>query len=289
MRNQSLLNVGRRFVFATLASFLLGNASAIEFLDPPTVATPKNITVFVAKKVVTMDPSNPTATAVAVSDGKILSVGSLDDLKPWTDRYPTQVNREFADKVIYPGFVDPHEHPLLGGLTATSYPLTYFPLPSPWGKPFPGVKTLPAAMAKLREYSASIADPNEPFLAWGWDMVGLKQTPNSQLLDQVSTTRPVFVWDASEHNIFMNSVAMKKFIDADKAKKVFGVGVNSDGSLNGQFMGVVALSFVIHASGKDLFNKEKIARALIYSNDLAQQAGITTTSELTLGAFDLDA
>ena len=144
-------------------------------------------------------------------------------------------------------------------------------------------------MAKLKEYSASIADPNEPLLAWGWDMVGLKQTPNSQLLDQVSTTRPVFVWDASEHNIFMNSVAMKKFIDADKAKKVFGVGVNSDGSLNGQFMGVVALSFAIQATGKDLFNKEKIARALIYSNDLAQQAGITTTSELTLGAFDLDA
>lgn len=288
MRNPFFRNFNKRAVFAVVASALIGNVSATEFLDPPTVGTPKNITVFVAKKVVTMDPSNPIATAVAVSDGKILSVGTLDDLKPWTDRYPTQINREFADKVIYPGFVDPHEHPLLGGLTSTSYPLTYFPLPSPWGKPFPGVKTLPAAMAKLKEYSAGISNPSEPLLAWGWDIVGLKQTPNSELLDQVSSTRPVFVWDASEHNMFMNSVAIKKYINADAAKKVFGVGVNPDGSLNGQFMGVVALAFAVQATGKDLFSKEKIEKALIYSNDLAQQAGITTTSELTLGAFDLD-
>ena len=290
MRNQSLLNVGRRVVFATLASFLLGNVNATEFLDPPTVATPKNITDFVAKKVVTMDPSNPTATAVAVSDGKILSVGSLDDLKPWTDRYPTQVNREFADKVIYPGFVDPHQHPLLGGLTSTSYPLTYFPLPSPWGKAFPGVKTLPEAIAKLKEYSAGIANPNEPLLSWGYDILGMKQMPTNKLLDEVSLTRPVFVWDSSEHNAFLNSAALIKYItNIDEAKKVVCVGVNPDGTLNGQFLGEAAGSYaVIKKAGKDLFSVEKAARAMMYSNDIAQQAGITTTTELTFGVFDID-
>jgi predicted amidohydrolase YtcJ len=38
---------------------------------------PKGITVFVAKEIITMDPGWPTASAVAVQDGKILSVGSL--------------------------------------------------------------------------------------------------------------------------------------------------------------------------------------------------------------------
>jgi predicted amidohydrolase YtcJ len=289
MSKKSIFNLGRRALFASVATALLGNVSASEFLDPPSVPAPKNITVYVAKKVVTMDPSNPTATAIAVSDGKILSVGSLEDLKSWTDQYPTKVDRQFVDKVIYPGFVDPHQHQLLGGLTATSYPITYFPLPSPWGKPFPGVKDLSAAITKLKEYSAEISDPNEPLLAWGYDIVAMKKIPNKQLLDEVSTTRPVFVWDSSEHNMFLNSAALKKYItNPDEAKKVIGVGVDPDGSLNGQFLGASASPLIIKYAGKDLFNLEKVARALMYSNDIAQQAGITTTSELTFGVFDIE-
>lgn len=40
------------------------------------------ITVFIAKKIITMDPSRPVATAVAVRDGQILGAGSLQDLAP---------------------------------------------------------------------------------------------------------------------------------------------------------------------------------------------------------------
>ena len=43
------------------------------------------ITVFVAKKIITMTEAQPEATAVAVRDGIILEVGSLDSLKPWLE------------------------------------------------------------------------------------------------------------------------------------------------------------------------------------------------------------
>ncbi len=82
MTNKILMNISKCALFASVALALFGHASATEFLDPPVVPTPKNITVFVAKKIITMDPANPVATAVAISDGKILSVGSLGDLKP---------------------------------------------------------------------------------------------------------------------------------------------------------------------------------------------------------------
>ena len=288
MKNIFLKKMSLGMTVVGVSFMVLGSGFATEYLDPPVMGQPKNITVYVAKKVVTMDPSNPVATAVAVSDGKILSVGSLEDLKPWTDKYPTQINRQFEGKVLYPGFVDPHEHPLMGGITSTSYPLTYFPLPSPWGKPFPGVKNLKDAMAKLKEYSAGIANPDEPLLAWGYDIVGMKKTPNKQLLDEVSATRPIFVWDSSEHNIFLNSAAIKKYINVDAAKKVVGVGFDPDGSLNGQFMGVIATPFAVKSAGKDLLSKEKIMKALMYSNDIAQQSGITTTSELTFGIIDIE-
>src|SRR5262245_30829528 len=110
------------------------------------------VTVYTARKIVTMDPGWPEATAAAVKDGRILSVGSLDDLKPWLDKYPHQIDRQFENSVIYPGFVEAHSHPLIGGTSLTRPPLTYFPLANPYGPEFPGVKTREAALAKLAEY-----------------------------------------------------------------------------------------------------------------------------------------
>jgi predicted amidohydrolase YtcJ len=86
--------------------------------------TPSPISVFVARKIVTMDPGWPTATAVAVRDGKVLSVGSLEDLQPWLQSASYRVDRTFADKVLMPGFIEPHGHPLLGGTSLTRPLLT---------------------------------------------------------------------------------------------------------------------------------------------------------------------
>jgi len=70
------------------------------------------VTVFIAKKIITMNPSNPEATAVAVRDGRILGAGSLEKLAVWG---PYEVNDAFADKVLIPGFVEAHSHTVVGG------------------------------------------------------------------------------------------------------------------------------------------------------------------------------
>lgn len=59
------------------ASFALAMATQATALEQP-----ETITVFVAKKIVTMNPGQPTATAVAIRGREILSVGSLEDLHP---------------------------------------------------------------------------------------------------------------------------------------------------------------------------------------------------------------
>ena len=275
-----------------IANLLLGlftlQAQATQLLEPPSMETPKNITVFVAKKIVTMDPSLPTATAVAVSDGKILSVGSLADLKPWTDRYPTKIDRQFADKVLYPGFVEAHGHPLLGGLTQTSLPLTYQPLPNPWGPAFPGVSNLKAAIEQLKKYSAQIKDPAELLLSWGYDVAAMGKVPDRQLLDEASTTRPMIIWDNSEHNMFLNSAAIARYkITGDAVKNIIGVGIDQAGNPNGQFLGASASKYILSVAGKDMISPAKIPRAMLYSNDLAQQNGITSTSDMAFGVIDM--
>jgi predicted amidohydrolase YtcJ len=74
------------------------------------------ITVFTARRVRTMERSQPVAEAVAVRDGHVLEVGSLATMKPWLDRYPHTVDDRFAEHVIMPGFIDPHLHPSMAAM-----------------------------------------------------------------------------------------------------------------------------------------------------------------------------
>ena len=56
-----------------------------------------------------MEPANPVGEAVAVVDGRILGVGTVEELSRWGDHV---VDTTFADAVIYPGFVEAHSHQL---------------------------------------------------------------------------------------------------------------------------------------------------------------------------------
>jgi predicted amidohydrolase YtcJ len=276
--------------FPLLAIVALSSpVSAIQLLDPPSTPKVSEITVFVAKKIVTMDPSIPNATAVAVADGRILSVGSLEDMKPWTDKYPTNINRQFANKVMYPGFVEPHAHPLLAGILFNKPLLSPSPMPNPWGKPFPGVANLKAAMTQLKKYSDAIKDPNETLLTWGYDVVAMGKIPDRQLLDQASTTRPIIVWDSSGHDIYVNSAMIKRYgITPEKVKNIKGVGIDKDGQLNGQFLEIPAMQYVMSVAGKDIMKPNEIANDYMYISDLMQQAGITTSGDLAFGTLNIE-
>lgn len=271
-------------------SCCLWSAAAFASPDSPYMPQPKELTVLVAKKVVTMDPALPDATAVAIADGRIISVGSLDDLKPWLSRYPHTIDRRFANDVIYPGFVEPHGHPLIGGTTFTRPPLTYLPLPSPYGPPFPGVKTQEEALANLKKYNAEMSSPDEVLVAWGYDISAIGKPLNKEILDTISTSRPILVWDSSEHNCFANTVALTKYdITGEKAKSVLGAKIGADGTPTGEFYGVFATTMMLSKALDGLMTPEVALKSFQYVSDLSQQNGITTMSELDLGSTNIDA
>jgi predicted amidohydrolase YtcJ len=283
------VNLKSKIIYAGVVGLFSGLASAVQLLDPPSTPKVTNITVFVAKKIVTMDPAIPNATAVAVADGRILSVGSLEDMKPWTDKYPTIINKDFANKVMYPGFIEPHAHPLLGGILFNKPLLTPSPMPNPWGPAFPGVANLQAAMAQLKKYSDDIKDPNKTLLAWGFDVVAMGKIPDRQLLDQASSTRPIIVWDASGHDMYVNSAFIKSYgITPEKVKDVKGVGLDKDGQLNGQFLEIPAITYILGVAGKDVLSPSEIPTDYLYMSDLMQQGGITTSGDLAFGTLNID-
>ena len=90
------------------------------------------ITVFTARSVRTMEPSMPTAKAVAVREGRIVEVGTLETLRPWLDAQDHEIDDTFRDHVIMPGFIDPHLHPSMAAILLPMHFTTVVEWDLPW-------------------------------------------------------------------------------------------------------------------------------------------------------------
>ncbi|MDH4874560.1 amidohydrolase [Pseudomonas sp. BN515] len=69
-------------------------------------------------KLYTADPSQPSAQAMAVENGKVLKVGTDAEIKALVDA-STQVI-DLAGKRLLPGLIDTHSHAIFGGLEMTA-------------------------------------------------------------------------------------------------------------------------------------------------------------------------
>lgn len=157
--------------------------------------------VFPARRIITMDPDHPTATAVAVADGRIVAVGSLEDLAR-----SGSVDGRFADTVLCPGLIDQHLHPLLGAATLVTEVIAV----EDWTLPhrtFPAARSPGEYLTRLAAAHRALADPDEWLLSWGYHELWHGPLDRSTL-DAVSTTRPVVIWQRSCHEFFLNSAAI---------------------------------------------------------------------------------
>lgn len=164
------------------------------------------ITVFTARKIVTMNPPMPEATAVAVRDGRIVEVGSMDTLRPWLDRHPHRVDRQFENHVLMPGFIDPHLHPTLGAILLPCHFITAMEWKLPDRTCAP-VVTHEAYLARLAEIVAGEGVAEEILVTWGFHRIWHGNVDRNAL-NAVSGDKPIFVWQRSFHEIIANDAAI---------------------------------------------------------------------------------
>ena len=72
--------------------------------------------VFINGKVFTGVPGQPLVSAVAVENGKISKVGSDAEIQALADSGTQRV--DLAGKVLMPGMIDTHSHPVSAGLNS---------------------------------------------------------------------------------------------------------------------------------------------------------------------------
>ena len=157
----------------------------------PVAAAPDTATVFRGGAVYTLDPRQPWADAVAVRGRDIIAVGSDDHVRAAAGGDARLV--ELAGRMVMPGFVEAHIHPLLGGFLTSGVDLQQ-----------PGKA---AALAAVAAYAR--AHPNGPVRGFGWrmDMFG-PDGPNRADLDAILPDRPALMFAIDGHSLWVNSATL---------------------------------------------------------------------------------
>lgn len=167
----------------------------------------EDIIIYPAKKVITMESAQKEATAVSVRGKKIIGVGTVAQLKKQAGKSSIKINDQFKDKIIMPGFIDQHLHPVLGALTLATEVIAT----EDWNLPdrtFKAANSSEEYLAKLSQAEANLKDPNEPLVSWGYHKLWHGPIDRATL-DKISSTRPIIIWQRSCHEVYLNTAALK--------------------------------------------------------------------------------
>ena len=157
-------------------------------------------TLFVNADIITVDDSRPAAQALAIRNGRVLAVGSRDEVEAAAGQ-GAEV-RDMQGKTIVPGLIDAHGHI---SLTALS-------------NGFANVQPPPAgpisSIAQLQEVMKSWdqANPEAAWLmGWGYDdsLMAEGRHPSRYDLDAISTEKPIMLTHVSGHLMACNSKCLE--------------------------------------------------------------------------------
>ncbi len=234
-------------------------------------------TIHSARRILTMNPSRPETTHVAVRAGRILGTGSLEELSGWGKH---ELDERFADKVLMPGLVEGHSHAMEGSFWRYVY-VGYFDRMDPDGKIWTGASSIDAVIDRLRDAASKLAGDAAPLSAWSLDPIyfGNRRVVREDL-DRASATRPVGVLHASGHILNVNTKALELAGLLRKGINHPGIPLGADGLPTGELKGPDPMMMASPYVG---FDREVLAcdeLGLRYFGRLCVRKGVTTAADL---------
>ncbi len=219
-------------------------------------------TIFYNGKILTVDKDFSIEEAVAISEDRILSVGSSDDILQMSSVNTRLINLE--GKTVIPGIIDSHLHYLRGTNFATHETRIH------------GITSKKEALSVIAE-KASQLDANEwVFIFGGWSEGQFSDIPGGftqEELDIASPNNPVFI-QRTYSAFYMNSLAIEKIAPA-VPHLYDGGSVIRTSSLEGREVMYAALKYYPFAT-----NEEERANEIKDFNEYLNSVGITTVYDL---------
>ena len=235
--------------------------------------------IYKASSIVTMDPNKPRAEAVAVDSGRIVAVGSVNECQVALGGVDVT---DLGDKVLLPGFIDPHSHPMVSGLLTQE--------PTHWIAPYVGFPTWADVEAEFHKLDSELP-PDQPVLFNGLDR--LLQEVNELTapeLDRYFPSRPAAVLDNSGHEAYFNTAAIKMIGWPDQKPPADPVGArfgrNDDGTSNGRAYETAAIMSALQPLLAAVCKHPLQQVAKFYR--LMASNGLTATADLTYESSNHD-
>jgi predicted amidohydrolase YtcJ len=171
-------------------NFVQGMSSLLAL---PLLRTEEPETVLYNGNIWTVDEAQPRAQAVAISGGRLVAVGSNDDVLRLATARTRKIDLAF--KSVLPGFNDAHAHPVESGVEHLR-------------KVACDKDSIEKIQASLHE-RASQTPPGQWVLGFLYDDGKTPRPLNRHDLDEAVSDRPVLVQHRGGHTAFVNSVALK--------------------------------------------------------------------------------
>lgn len=231
------------------------------------------ITLYINADVVSMDAGNRRCQALATGDGRILALGSNEEIKSLATAGSKTV--DLGGRTVLPGFIDPHGHFLL----SCYYKRFFVDLSSP---PVGDVTCMDDILKKMKK-KAGVIPPGEWISGFGYDdtLLAEKRHPNRYDLDKVSNDHPIEIRHVSGHALAANSKALELAGVNRDTSQPMGGHIQIDPS-NGEPLGVMeelsAMSLVVK-NLMSVVNPEKVVEAILHGSRRYLAAGTTTAQD----------
>ena len=225
-------------------------------------------------RIITADPKNPRAEAIAIHQGKILRVGTIEEVKRTAGK--STVVKNLAGMTVVPGFIESHNHTLVFGLNLNGVDLSQ-------------VRSIPEMIDRLQA-RASQQDEESWVLGVGYNQHELKEKrhPTRWDLDQITTRHPIAIKHTSAHARVVNSRALGLAKITKETSDPEGGRIDRDektGEPTGVLFQFSAMNLVDQLLPKP--SDEDLLAALRMANRILLSQGITSAVDAGTNLVDI--
>jgi hypothetical protein len=252
-------------------AFLVATFALVLAVTRTVVAAPAD-RIIRGGPIVTVNPAQPTAEAVAIADGTVVAVGSEADVMKLAGE-ATEIT-DLGGRTLVPGFVDGHSH-FFSLVDVQTQALCA----SPPAGPCRSVADVIAALAKVKERRK--LGPGKFVMGFGYDpeLLAEKRAPSKQELDAAFPDNPVILVHVSGHGAILNSKTLATYgVTAATPTPPGGVIGRELGSNdpNGLLFETAFLPIFSQVPGPD---GDEALKLLKTGQDFYLREGITTAQE----------
>ena len=218
--------------------------------------------------VLTIDPRQPQAEAIAISGDRIVAVGSNDDVLNLASGDTKKL--DLGGHTVVPGFIDGHCHPAYSGRRH----LRFIDC---------DLRSIGAIQAAIRE-RAEKTPPGEWIVGFKYDdtKTAERRFLTREDLDAAAPEHPVYIAHRGGHTGYSNSLAFKKAGIHDQTPDPEGgqfVRHPATGRLHGRSLERAAELFEQQIPAFGTTSREEDRQAVKLISDLLAKAGITSTTD----------